>query len=260
MDKNTNSQSVLIADTNQESAMFFDINLSRHGYDTLVANSSEEALQLASSSSPVIILSQLALKPQNGIEFCWMLRQAKYLRVVPFILLIPGQANAELELRAYRHGVDAVLTVPTTTRQLVGRMESLVWRFTQLAQTDKATTDIVYSDADADEVPIIQANLKNFNLLEAIQFLNMNKKTGRLVLQKSDDHGVLVLQNGEVVFAETGGFSGEEAAYRLAIWREGTMKFYTEIGKISQNIDKPTMKLILDCCSVLDMENFVIKS
>ena len=260
MDKNKNSQRILIADAKQDSAMFFDINLSRHGYETLVASSSEEALQLASSSSPAIIVAQLALKPKNGSEFCWMLRQAKYLRAVPVILLVPGKATAEIELRAHRHGVDAVLANPMSIRELIGRMEALLWRFAQLMQMDKATTDLLYTDAALEDSPVIQADLKNFNLLEAVQFFNMNKKTGTLVMQKDDESGQIIMQNGEVKYAETGGYSGEEAAYRLAIWREGTLRFFTTVADYQQNIDKPTIKLILDCCTVLDMENFVIKS
>ncbi len=260
MDKNKRKHRLLIADTNPDSAMFFDVNLSRFGYEILAANSSEEALQLASSSTPSVIIAQLSLKPQDGIEFCWMLRQAKYLRIVPFVLLTGAKRDEEIELRAFRNGVDAVLPYPVSLRTLVGRVESLLWRFDQLMQTDKATTDLLYSDYDADELPVIQANLKNFNLLEALQFFNMNKKSGRLTVRKDDETGTLILEGGEVIFAETGGYTGEEATYRLVIWHEGVLSFYHNIGEFERNIDKPTMKLILDCCTVLDMESFVIKS
>ncbi|KAA3655578.1 MAG: response regulator [Calditrichaeota bacterium] len=259
MDTPQKHQSILIVEKSPESAMFFDVNLSRFGYDIQVANSSEEAWQLANSTTPSLVIAELALEPQNGIELCWMMRQTKYLQAVPFILLVTHNNMEELKLRAFRHGVDDVIQLPVSLRTLTGRIETLLWRFGQLVQTDSDTTNFIDEERAAEESPLLQANLKSFNVLEMVQFLNMNKKSGTLELSKDEQKGILVLKNGEITYAETGDHYGEEATYRLAIWREGLIRYYSRIGNYAANIKKPTMKLILDCCTVLDMENFMVK-
>lgn len=238
--------------------MFFDVNLSRVGFEIQVANTSEEALQLASSATPSAIIAELDLKPQDGIDMCWMMRQTKYLQVVPLILLADKKMNDELVLRAFRNGVDAILEWPTSLRTLIGRIEALIWRFNHLVQPQNESENRETDDFSPDEQPSIEANLKSFSLLEMLQFLNMNKKSGTLIVQKEQIIGTLVLTDGEVKFAETEGHLGEEAAYRLAIWQEGRLKFYPKPKDFTANIEKPTMKLILDCCTVLDMENFMV--
>ena len=56
-----------------------------------------------------------------------------------------------------------------------------------------------------------------------------------------------------------GEHTGEEAAYHMASLQEGTFEFLSDADPGTRNIQKPTMKLILDCCTVLDMENIIIE-
>ncbi|MCA9732372.1 MAG: response regulator [Deferribacteres bacterium] len=256
---NNSKQTILIVDSNPESAMFFDVNLSRFGYAIQVARSSEEAWQLANSATPSLVISEFSIKPQDGIDFCWMMRQTKYLRAVPFILLTTQSHIDEIKLRAFRHGVDDILQLPVSLRALAGRIETLIWRFDQLVHTDPVTTSLTYDDSEPSEVPLLQGNLQSFNVLEILQFLNMNKKSGTLEVHKDEQTGFMTLKKGEVKYAEIDEHYGEEAMYRLAIWRDGIFKFSTKIGDQKDNIEKATMKLILDCCTVLDMENFMVK-
>ena len=95
MNKINKSYSLLIASSNTNATMFYDINLTRFGYTVQTAHSSEEALQLASTDPPALIIADDPLKPQSAKELCWMMRQSKYLRTLPFVLLSDSNSPAD---------------------------------------------------------------------------------------------------------------------------------------------------------------------
>ncbi len=249
---------ILIVDSDPSSLMFLDVNLSKFGYEVLTSETTEEGLLLANREMPSVIICDVQSKNMDGMEFCWIIRETSKVRSVPFILLTTSD-NPETHINGYRSGVDAFVVKPVSMRVLITRIETLIWRVEQIqkAMLENSATPAAEGEAapDAD----LAGKITSFSIIELMQFANMSKKTGRLVLRKGEEMGEIGIREGEVTFARIGELVGEEALYRMAGWQEGTFQFRIDQPPEESNIQKPTMKLILDCCSVLDMENIIVK-
>ncbi len=244
---------VLIVEHDAYIARFLEINLNKFGYETRLLTKTEDALETANTWRPSVILCELASQPMDGIEFCWMIREKSEIPLVPFILLT-GDRDMETRINGYRSGADAFIRKPLSLRSLLTRIEALLWRIESIRSHYEKSA----KDHPPQEQTVFSGSLQHFPLLEILQFANMSKKTGTLLLQHGDEQGTVIIDRGEIRYAKAGDVEGEAAAYRMGVWKEGRFSLSPEIDPELSNIKKPTMKLILDCFSVLDMENIVV--
>lgn len=252
-----NRHKILIVDSDPTTMMFLDVNLSKFGYEVFSARSSEEALQVANAQRPVLIIAELESEQIDGIEFCWLVRETSQIRTVPVILLV-NYDDPELQINGYRSGADAFITKPISMRLLMARAETLIWRYEQLSGSQAAPrTEQPAKRSGLPDDRALQGHLRAFSILELLQFLNSSKKSGMLFLQRGSNSGQIGVANGEVVYGVLDDLRGEEAIYRMASWQEGDFAFSAGTLPEERNVTKATMKLILDCCSVLDKEQFL---
>ena len=94
--------------------------------------------------------------------------------------------------------------------------------------------------------------LQDFKLIEILQLLSMNQKTGILTIYHDFDEGQIIFESGQITYAKFQNFSGEQAVQKITTWKKGVFLFDKVVVKTEKNIDKPTMQLILDCCQMLD--------
>ncbi len=249
------AKKLLLIDGDAASRMFLDVNLSKFGFAVTSVATTEEALVAANQERPDLLICDANSQTMKGIEFCWMIRETDNLKGIPFILL-SSDPNSETEISAYRSGVDAIVYRPVSIRALITRIETLLVRLEQIL--DDSEPLHVGEETDSNK-PELQGSLSAFSLIELIQFLHMGKKSGTLRIHHEGEFGEMRFLEGEVTFASAKQLAGEEAVYRMASWESG--RFSWQSGSIAseRNIQKPTMKLILDCCSVLDMENIIVQ-
>lgn len=256
---------ILVIDGDSSSLMFLDVNLSKFGYRVLTAETTEKGLLLANSERPDLIVCDLHTSNMDGVEFCWMIRGTSRIPSVPFILLTPSE-NPETHIQAYRSGVDAIVTKPVSIRTLLTRIETLLRRYEQILQQaghggeQRAASAPVVKEERGSEGSgkQFEGSLEAFPLIELVQFMNMAKKSGMLRLQHTGEQGEIGIKDGEVVFARNRDCDGEEALYRMVGWDSGRFYYDAETLPETQNIHKSTMKLILDCCKLLDMESIIV--
>ena len=243
---------VLIVEKDAYIARFLEINLNKFGYETRLLAETENALETANEWRPSVILCELTSQPMDGIEFCWMIREKSDIPLVPFILLTADR-DMETRINGYRSGADAFIRKPLSLRSLLTRIEALLWRIDSMQAYYGRM-----QKTDEEDQKVFTGSLQFFPLLEILQFTNMSKKTGTLVLEQGTETGTVIIDKGEILYAKAGEVEGEAAAYRMGVWKEGRFTLTPEIDPALRNIKKPTMKLILDCFSVLDMENIVV--
>ena len=256
MDRKANK--ILVVDSDASSLMFLDVNLSKFGYEILTAESTEKGLLLANRERPDLVVCDIHSTNMDGIEFCWMIRETSHIAGVPFILLTPSE-NPETHIQAYRSGVDAIVQKPVSIRTLLTRIETLLRRFEQIRHMAPAESHHLENEGPS-HPPDLQGSLQAISLIELIQFLNMAKKSGTIQLIREDQQGNIGFKEGEVVYASTRDTTGEEAVYRMAGWQDGMFRFRAGEHVETTNIQKSTMKLILDCCKLLDMEAIIVQS
>ncbi len=208
-------------------------------FEIITSNDGRSGFELTRDAEPDLILAATQLDKMDGIELCYMIRQNDRLSATPFIL-IADDDNPEVRINGFRSGVDAIVPVNISSRELCTRIETLIKRYELLTkQTLKVNQSLI-------------GKLQNFSLIETLQMLNMNHKTGMLKVQNHNLRGKIAFYEGRVTWAHSNGADGEDAIKKMTFWKEGFFIFEKELIQSETNIEKPTMQLILDCCQNLD--------
>jgi two-component system, OmpR family, response regulator RegX3 len=109
-------------------------SLAREGFDATVAGTAAEALELAATLDPDLVLLDVMLPDGSGLDVCRELRRASR---VPIIMVTARGEEADrvvgLEL-----GADDYVTKPFSAREVVARMRALLRR-AEPATGDTAT-------------------------------------------------------------------------------------------------------------------------
>jgi len=99
-------------------------NLVREGYRVTEASSGGDALRLARSENPDIVLLDLMLPEMNGFEVCRLLRQE---HTMPIIMLTAKDAEQD-KLLGLGLGADDYITKPFSLQELFARMTAVLRR------------------------------------------------------------------------------------------------------------------------------------
>ncbi len=96
-----------------------------------------------------------------------------------------------------------------------------------------------------DKTKVISFNLDEISVIDILQLLYQNKKTGILDLDIEDKKGKIYLSSGEIVAARIGTLKGEKALFRILESDIGSAVFLNQPVEISREISYPTPHLIL---------------
>ena len=93
------------------------------GHEAMVADHAERALELARTQNFDMILSDVVMPGKNGIE---LLADLKAAGVTAPVVMISGQANVEMAVKATRLGAVDFLEKPLSTEKLLLTLENVV--------------------------------------------------------------------------------------------------------------------------------------
>jgi len=146
-----------------------------------------------------------------------------------------------MEIRGFRAGADEYLNKPIDRKELLERVEELLDR-TQKLKTIEDNTESKKAFA---------GELKDLSIVELVQMLNLNKKSGVLKIH-SESEGKIYLKDGHLWATSYQDKTGEEAFYGLVAETLGTFDF--EIMDVDQdsNIENSTMNVIMEACRIMD--------
>jgi DNA-binding response OmpR family regulator len=233
---------ILIVDDNPNVLRLLNISLSKSpaGYEIVEAENGEVAYALANKEKPDLIISDIMMPQMDGIELCWMIRENSEIPIVPFIFLTSFE-DPETEIRGFRAGADEYLNKPIDRKDLLRRVEDLLARTNNLKKMEDST----------EKHKGFAGDLKDLSIVELVQMLNLNKKSGILHI-KSDDEGEIYLKDGQLHAIVAGKKTGEEGMYYLVGKTEGTFSFEATDVTIESNIQNSTMNVLMEACRIMD--------
>jgi hypothetical protein len=97
-----------------------------------------------------------------------------------------------------------------------------------------------------------QGSLKELPLPDIIQLVSVSGKTGVFTLRNGEESGFIYLQDGQIIHAQSGDLSGEEAVYELAIWPQGDFTFTPGESAPSSSIQKSNTNLLMEAARRID--------
>jgi DNA-binding response OmpR family regulator len=113
---------VLIADDDRDIVRFVALNLRLEGFDVVVANDGQDALDMALDVGPSLILLDTMMPRMDGYEVCSRLRDQRPDDQVPVIMLTAKSMEADRSM-AYTAGADDWVTKPFDPAVLVSKVK-----------------------------------------------------------------------------------------------------------------------------------------
>ena len=98
----------------------------------------------------------------------------------------------------------------------------------------------------------LRGKLQSISLIDVLQLLHANRKTGELLVTRGAANGVLYVLSGEVVHAETARAQGEPAAFDILEWDQGSFEFVTTPCKAAATIKRSVPDLLMEAARTAD--------
>ncbi|OQX95498.1 hypothetical protein B6I21_05120 [candidate division KSB1 bacterium 4572_119] len=214
-------------------------NLELNGFEVIAEYNGRDGYETARKIKPALIIANFQISGLNGIDLCYMIRNSPTLSKTP-IVLFASLLNKDERIESYRNGADDILLHSTDVREAIVRIENLLLNYEMLTKDNLKPTQS------------LTGKLSDFKLIEILQLLNLNQKTGILTIYHEYADGQIIFNNGEITFALVQETNGEPAVKKMIEWESGIFIFEQDFAEREKNISKPTMQLLLDCCQEID--------
>lgn len=152
---------VLIVDDNKENLNLLKDFTESWGYETLLAQNGFEALELAKTIIPDIILLDVMLPGISGYEVCHSIRANLELRNIPVILLT-ALSEEENRIQGYLVGADGFLSKPINYKELKVMIENFLTRSRFLHKTESRRDIAIF----VEELILKEASENEYNVLK----------------------------------------------------------------------------------------------
>jgi len=116
---------VLIADDEANIVASLEFLMEQSGFDVRVAGNGREALELAASFRPDLMLLDVMMPEKNGYEVCQAVRADPALAGVKIVMLSAKGRDIEMA-KGLELGADAYVTKPFSTRDLVAKVKEML--------------------------------------------------------------------------------------------------------------------------------------
>ncbi|MGA2976745.1 MAG: response regulator [Spirochaetia bacterium] len=169
---------VLVVDDQQALRTLLSRLLEREGFDPLQAEDGEQAVELFKSESPLVVVSDIMMPKKDGLA---LLMEIKRLDRNAAVILMTGQGNEDVLLRALRGGASNFFKKPFNVRELVEEIRKVVDFRLEAARSslfspllNEETKSFIIPKADSPYFPIInQITLQLPCLLPEEDILNL---------------------------------------------------------------------------------------
>lgn len=124
---------VLVVDDEPDIVEILKYNLQKEGYEVATADDGIKAVKTAVKFQPDVILLDIMMPNQDGVETCIQLRQIPELKQA-FIIFLTARLEEYSEVAAFDVGADDYITKPIKPRALMSRIAALFRRETKKEQ------------------------------------------------------------------------------------------------------------------------------
>lgn len=202
---------ILVVDDEPKWLRIVSLYLGNRDCHVVTALNGEEAIQKVAAEHPDLIIADIGMPGMDGYELCSRLRRDASTRTIPFIFLTARDQDQD-KIKARKVGADDYLTKPCPLERLVQSVETVMDR---IEQARKIPLDRIGMSGRIEEV----------DLLDMIQTLELDQKTGALVLSHGERTGTLYFRDGVIVEADLRSPKREEPLFRLLGWKTGRFLF-----------------------------------
>jgi DNA-binding response OmpR family regulator len=116
---------VLIADDEPNIVTSLEFLMEQAGYETKVATNGQEAIDLAASFRPDLVLLDIMFPVKSGYEVCQQLKTEPATRGIKIVMVSARGGDVDVA-KALELGADAFISKPFSTRELVAKVREML--------------------------------------------------------------------------------------------------------------------------------------
>lgn len=175
-----NGHTILLVDDEPDILTFLSYNLKKEGYDVIVANNGQEALQLAKKVIPHLIVLDIMMPEMDGIETCRQMKEIPELNNT-IITFLTARNEEYTQITGLDVGADDFITKPIKPRVFISRIKALLRRYRETAPVISGTVNLGAVKIDTEKHMVYKNNKeielprKEFSLL-----LLLSSKPGKV--------------------------------------------------------------------------------
>jgi DNA-binding response OmpR family regulator len=127
MSTDADKRTILIAEDEPDIRDLVSFRLERAGYDVILAEDGQEALEMAIEHRPDLAILDVMMPRMDGLELTRRIRAEETIKAMPIILLtasVQDQAVTE----GFRAGADDYMRKPFSPQELLSRVEAVLGR------------------------------------------------------------------------------------------------------------------------------------
>lgn len=125
----SNARTILVVDDEKQIRRFLKTGLGVHGFEVIEAESGAEALKLAPTHAPDLLVLDLQLGDMDGLDVLTRIREWSWMPV-----LILSVRNREMDkVKALELGADDYITKPFGIAEFIARVNALLRRIPEVA-------------------------------------------------------------------------------------------------------------------------------
>ena len=127
---------VLVVEDERDVAELIRYNLTKEGYDVIVAPTGADAVKRTREVLPDLVLLDIMVPELNGWEVCRRLKQDPDTRNIP-VIMVTGRVEEGDKVLGFEIGADDYVTKPFSPRELLARIRAVARRGREAGANDK---------------------------------------------------------------------------------------------------------------------------
>lgn len=116
---------VLVVDDDKSARTLLDIMLKRKGFNPLLAEDAEKALEYLNEDIPDLVILDYMLPGMNGIELCRTIRQRSDTKHIP-ILMLSARGDVAIVEEAKEAGATGYLSKPLLIHEVTEKLTDII--------------------------------------------------------------------------------------------------------------------------------------
>ncbi len=202
---------ILIAENDPNEIVELRKALVTAGYEVRITQNGTEALALAESFHPDLIVAEMRLPLMDGPHLLKEIRSHSATQLLPFIM-IGSLKTLEERVSAMKLPVDDYLQKPLDPEEIVARIDSLL-REVEL-----------WSSTPERQARGFSGSLGEMSLVDLLQTLEVGNKNAVVRLQHAGKEGVVFINAGQVIDVALDELETRRALLRMFTWTEGSFR------------------------------------
>ncbi|MCS6914928.1 MAG: response regulator [Myxococcales bacterium] len=250
---------ILIVDDDPWIVRMVTTVLEKRGHVIHAASDGEEGLQKALKLHPDLVITDVMMPKMDGWTLVRTLRSRAELALTPVIFLTALGGDEE-RIRGFRLGADDYLPKPFRFEELDLRVANALKKRRALEQQAQtlSTAEPQHTAGAAPGRPTgIHGTLDQLGLSSLLAMIDMERKSGILVLTRGRAVGRIFCRQGRVLSARLEGEGpflrkGPEVIYQMLTWTDGRFDFMAVEVEMEDEIRTQTMHLLMEGARRID--------